>query len=528
MTILSPRMTAWCAAALVAAACAEQPNGAAGTPELRLALFDTILARVERRDAFSEVKKRTLAYDPLADMRALRNDVVDANSQEALFYALQRLSNARRDRHLSLLLVPGGLAIPDSAGVDVWDGDDPPEPASAPVRIFPDYGDSGGYFVGDVAEGLNGPAPGDRVLSINEMPLAEWVANVTPYVRHSSVAGLRWKIAEMLPTGSGLLPPSLRSDTLVLEVETAGGSGAVYSLPLQAASEIRWQRVSEPAYPGSRRERSTPTWDLLVPDDGSRFLVLVWTGFRETMVADVDTLVALAARNNWLDHALIVDVTRSRGGSLGPYALQRLQPKPFKTTFGTLRLSDVTRPFIAAKRADFAAQNINDGGVPETIDDGSWLMDWLENDVLAALDTDAVHTTPVPFKLAHASKDSDGVLQPTTLHFRGPFAVISGPSGGSHLDQFNAIVKDNGLGPIVGMPAGGYSNTWEWQEILHYPGTEQPVIGFMYDIGHTIRPNGEVLEGNPASVDDWIPLTADGITTYYSRLLDAARQRVGR
>jgi hypothetical protein len=382
--------------------------------------------------------------------------------------------------------------------------------------------------VGDVAEGLNGPAPGDRVLSINEMPLDEWVANVTPYVRHSSVAGLRWKIAEMLPTGSGLLPPSLRSDTLVLEVETAGGSGAVYSLPLQAASEIRWQRVSEPAYPGLRLERSTPTWDLLVPDDGSRFLVLVWTGFRETMVADVDTLVALAARNNWLDHALIVDVTRSRGGSLGPYALQRLQPKAFKTTFGTLRLSDVTRPFIEAKRADFAAQNINDGGVPETIDDGSWLMDWLENDVLAALETDAVHTTPVPFKLAHASKDSDGVLQPTTLHFRGPFAVISGPSGGSHLDQFNAIVKDNGLGPIVGMPAGGYSNTWEWQEILHYPGTEQPVIGFMYDIGHTIRPNGEVLEGNPASVDDWIPLTADGITTYYSRLLEAARQRVGR
>jgi hypothetical protein len=78
------------------------------------------------------------------------------------------------------------------------------------------------------------------------------------------------------------------------------------------------------------------------------------------------------------------------------------------------------------------------------------------------------------------------------------------------------------------MPAGGYSNTWEWQEILHYPGTEQPVIGFMYDIGHTIRPNGEVLEGNPASVDEWIPLTADGITTYYSRLLEAARQRVGR
>jgi hypothetical protein len=93
--------------------------------------------------------------------------------------------------------------------------------------------------------------------------------------------------------------------------------------------------------------------------------------------------------------------------------------------------------------------------------------------------------------------------------------VVSGPRGGSHLDQFNAIVVDNGLGWVVGMPAGGYSNTWEWEEVLTFPGTEQPVVGFMWSIGHTIRPNGEELEGNPAAVDDWIPLTADNTLRYY-------------
>lgn len=527
MTIGS-RCFAIALAAGCAASCAERAPGATGTADLRLALFDTIVARVERRDAFSEVKNRTLQYDPLTEMRALRDEFADAESEEALFYALARLSNARRDRHLSVLLVPGGLQVGDSSGIDPWTGDDPPAPPVAPVRILPDYGERGGYFIADHAEAFDTPVPGERVVSINHMPIAEWEAVTTPWIRHSSAAGLRWHLAALMTQRSGILPPALRTDSLALEVEDAQGVRSVHQLPWVPAEDVHWSGISEPNYPGLTSVRRTATWDLLVPDDDSAFLVLVWTGFRETMVADVDTLVAFAARNRWLDHALIVDVTRSRGGSLGPYALQKLQGRSFRTTFGTLRLSDITLPFIESKRADFAARNINDGGVPETIDDGSWLMDWLENDVLAALDSDAVHTEPVPFKLAHAPRDSDGILQPVALHFRGPFAVISGPSGGSHLDQFNAIVKDNSLGPLVGMPAGGYSNTWEWQEILHFPGTGRPVIGFMYDIGHTIRPNGEVLEGNPAQVDEWIPLTSENVTTYYSDLLRAARRRVGR
>jgi hypothetical protein len=298
------------------------------------------------------------------------------------------------------------------------------------------------------------------------------------------------------------------------------------TLPFLPPDDLVWRGVSEPRYPGARTLLETVTYDLLVPEGVPDCLVLVWTGFRATLLADVDTLMAFAEREGLLDRHVIVDVTRSGGGSLGAYALQHLQPRPFRTTFGNLRLSDVIVPFVDDKRADFAARNINDGGVAETVDDGTWLMDWLENDVLAALERGDEYTAAVPFKLAHASKDSDGVLQPAGVHFRGGFAVISGPSGGSHLDQFNAIVKDNALGAIVGMSAGGYSNTWEWEEVLTFPGTDRPVVGFMYDIGHTIRPNGEILEGNPAAVDVWIPLTADGVGDYYARLLDAALAKV--
>jgi hypothetical protein len=44
----------------------------------------------------------------------------------------------------------------------------------------------------------------------------------------------------------------------------------------------------------------------------------------------------------------------------------------------------------------------------------------------------------------------------------------------------------------------------------------------MWSIGHTIRPNGEVLEGNPAEVDEYIPLTRDNYSNYRALLLEKA------
>jgi hypothetical protein len=506
--------------------CRQPDVPAVGTPELRAALFDTILARTERREAWSPIKNERLAFDPLADMRAMREMVVSAETEVDLFYALQRLSNARRDRHLDIFEVEGGLELEDSEGLEFYDTGDPPPARHAPVKIFPDYSaDDAGYFVGDIATdaGLPDlPSVGDRIVTINGLSVDEWMSSAAPYMRHSSLIGLRWKLAEGLPQSSAVYPPSLRSDELTLMVESATGEESGYSLPYLDASSLHWTGSGAPRYPGFSKQLETPTFDLLVPDDDRRVLLLVWYGFRETMIADVDRLVEHAQREGLLEHTLVMDVTRSRGGSLGPYAMQRLQPLPFKTTFGNLRMSDVVEPFIEDKRADFLASNINDSGTPETIDDGTWLMEWLDEDVAPGLERGDAYTTNVPFKSAHAPKDSDGILQPAEVGFTGPFAIISGPNGGSHLDQFNSIVVDNRLGPIVGMPAGGYSNTWEWYDVLTFPGTDQPVVAFMWSIGHSIRPNGEILEGNPAAVDEWVPLTARNVEDYYSLLLERA------
>jgi hypothetical protein len=113
-------------------------------------------------------------------------------------------------------------------------------------------------------------------------------------------------------------------------------------------------------------------------------------------------------------------------------------------------------------------------------------------------------------------------MQPAPVHFTGRLVCLMGPSGGSHLDQFMAMVVDNGLGYSIGMPAGGYSNTWEWEEVLKFPFSRKPVARFMWNIGHSIRPNGEILEGNPAQVDETLPPTGTNFRQYYSMLVERA------
>ncbi len=88
------------------------------------------------------------------------------------------------------------------------------------------------------------------------------------------------------------------------------------------------------------------------------------------------------------------------------------------------------------------------------------------------------------------------------------------------------MVIDNELGHVIGMPAGGYSNTWEWEEVLRFPTSGEPVVRYMWSIGHTIRPNGQVLEGNPADVDELVPITRDNFLTYYPDLIARALRRI--
>lgn len=486
----------------------------------REALFDYILAKTMEREAFSPIKNETLGIDIEQEMLKYRDEVINAGTDIELYYALVKLSNARRDRHLSVSPVEGGLELPKQ------------ETLEAPIRFLPDYGSETDFFVfvcdftKDINKYTNGISPevGDKLLTINGASFKEYCDQTEPFYRYSTKSGLWWKMAESTSRKSRLLPPHFYRDTVTFSLERKDGEKYTVEVPYLNDESLTWEGYRNPSYPGFKKTLETETFTLYLPEGELNVVLLQWHGFRADLIPAMDKLMEFAQKEGLLDRDVIVDATRSRGGSKGAYAIQRLSPKPFKTTFGNIRISDVVMPFIERKREQFANRRVMDGSATETVDDGSWLMDWLENDVVAAVEAGEEYTNNVPFKLAHLPKDSDGIVQPAEVHFTGKMVVFLGPQGGSHLDQFASIVADNDLALVLGMPAGGYSNTWEWYETLVFPGSQKPVVEFMWSMGHTIRPNGEILEGNPAMVDEYFPVTGENFSTYYETLMTRAME----
>ncbi len=518
-------------AVLALAACdasaPEVQSARAGTPEARAALFDSLMVQTERREAFSPLKEEAMRYSPLEQMEQLRDEVVDADTEEELYYALVRLSNARRDHHLDVTPVSGGLRINQGPALQ------------APVRILGDFSDLGApeFFVSAVdqsawasaeaegwAESGGVPEPGDLVVSVDGRSITEFVSEFERYMPYSSFHGKLWDLASIMTHRDPLAVPPWLYDAeagLELELERPDGERYTTTAPYLEATEVSLPFADAPMYPGFTTVLEQQNFNVLLPDDGRPLVLLQWLDFEEELVQDVADLIALAEERGLLGHTLIIDVTDSSGGSGGAYAVQRLVSRPFKTTFGNIRLSDAGVRWVEERIERGVDEDAPDlFGMDQS---GRWLIDWLTTDVQEAIARGDEYTNDVPFKSAHLPKDSDGILQPAPVHFTGPIAILSGPRGGSHLDQFVSMFADNGLARTVGMPAGGYSNTWEASEVLVMPGTDgKPVAEFMWNIGHTLRPTGAILEGNAVMPELYMPLTRGNFRTYHQELLDAA------
>ena len=476
-------------------------------------LFDDIITKTEHREAFSEFKEANIGFSAINDMKALRDEFLAAETELDLWFALEKLSNARRDRHLGVISVDGGLQLPETRSC-----------VSAPIRVLPEILDvqNPTFFVASVEEGVTSPQVGDVIVSVNGQSMPEYMNEFAPYIRHSTLPGLYWEITRHLPRRISMFPLSSYSERLYLTLERP--SGRRYNVSLSYGDDCpSFSQIMHLTYPYSDfavvMERTN--FDLRLDRD-REIILLNWKRFdRESLIQDVGDLVEYAEEEQILDWDIVIDVTYSRGGSWGAYVIQRLIDRPFRTTFGNVRLSDLGRQRIE----NYASRD------PRTDEPDifglnlsrSWLYDWARSDATEAIERGDEYTAPVPFKLAHLPKDSDGVLHPAPVHFSGEIAIINAWTfGGSHLDQVMAMFVDNELATFVGVPTGGFSNTWEGEEDLYFPGTSQPVVRFIWTIGHTLRPNGEVLEGNPAQPDSYIPITRKNYQSYHKLLLDQA------
>ena len=486
--------------------CGATPEREFSTGQLE-ALFDDIISKTERREAFSEVKESNIGFSAIEDMKKLRSEFVASRTATDLYYALSKLSNARRDRHLGVGPVDGGLLAPDRACV------------SAPIHVLPDLSDihNPTFFVARLTQGRTSPKVGDVIVGVNGRTIAEYMDEFTPWIRHSTLHGLYWRMAYGMPKQIPTTPPRLYSSRLDLTLEDSSGQQYDVSLPYNYGCYSLSSRHSTAGFVEVMQRENFNVW----LDRSRQVVLLQWLDFEYSLIQDIVDLMEYAEREQILDYDMIIDVTWSSGGSRGAYAMQRLVDEPFRVTFGNVRLSDLGKERVereANRQLDTSAPSIFGLNLSR-----SWLIDWARTDAMEAIRRGDEYTPPVPFKLAHLPKDSDGILQPAPVHFSGEVAIINARTwGGSHLDQFMAMYVDNDLATFIGMPTGGYSNTWEGDETLRLPETGRPLAQFMWSIGHTIRPNGEVLEGNPAQPDHYIPLTRDNFQGYHQMLFDTA------
>lgn len=472
------------------------------------ALFDEIVEKTERRAAFSPLKEANLGYSPLDDMRSLRAEFIASETEADLYYALVRLSNARRDRHLSVRPVEGGIAVPEAPAL------------AAAILVLPDFSDSEqpSFFIARVGEGVSRPAPGDRIVAVNGRTIPEYVEEFTHWIRHSSRPGLLWHMARELPRIVPSVPLDRYGESLNLVLESE--SGETYEISLPYGDCATHCLEPQPDYPGFELLLERENFHVYA-SEADQVVLLRWLDFEFSLIQDVMDLMELAEAEDLLDHDLILDVRGSSGGSHGAYAIQRLVSRPFRTTFGNVRLSDAGIELVER------FQNLEvDANAPDIFGlnlSRSWLIEWARTDAAEAIRRGDDYTPPTPFKLAHLPRDSGGILQPAPVHFRGRTVILGGPHGGSHLDQFVSMFAGSDLATIIGMPTGGYSNTWEHEEVLVFPGTDRPVVEFMWNIGHTLRPDTAILEGNPVLPDVLIPLTRENFRDYDRELLDRAK-----
>lgn len=535
---MKPLLNFLFAACLVAAT--DYAYADPGTRADREALFDDMVKKIMAREAFSPIKNERLGLSFPECLEAHRAAVINANSDEELYWALVRLSNARHDRHLKVTAAADGIEFPKSYN-DFDPGDypgvsiDKNAPPVAPIRFLPDFqAEPIAFFVADLAtdisvvDGGSKIEIGDIVVSVNGSSFAAYLEAIAPYRSYSTKENFWMRAALELNLKSTVLPKTLYGDAL--QVALKNRDGTVYSVtaPYLPQEVVGFQAIGETKYPGFKKVLEADSFSTWRSTDGSKILLISMYGFREDIIRATDALLAYGKEEKILDSDIVIDATRCRGGGRGAYLVQALSPRPFKTTFGNLRLSDVTAKFTSDRRAQLDQGKEFNDGEPETVGDPRWLVEWLESDVAAGLAAGQTYSNNVPFKLAHAPEWSDGILHPLKTHFTGRMVCWYGPYGGSHLDQFSSITYDNRLGTAIGMPAGGFSNTWEWEEVLTFPTSGKPVVTFMWNIGHTIRPNGEILEGNPANVNEYIALTAANHKTYYDQLMARSRAILGQ
>ena len=475
-----------------------------GSKAQRKKIYTYLIEKTLERQAFSEVKNERLELAFEEDAKALKSDFLNAKEDLDLMRALIMMSNARCDRNVWIDTVDGGYR-------EVWGIDE------LPMRFHAEVTDDGArLFVSDwssdVEQYTRGytPSVGDVVLEINGDDVEEVLEEYRPHLRFATEHGLWKAFAGELSRQRELLDTGLyeKKVTLKLEVQDRRIPSKIV-LPYRSRQLNDWVRPVQQVRPGFETVLETGSFDVL-KHASREVLLLLLHAFDTDLVDDVHELELFLTDEELWEHDFIVDATEARtGGTASPVPLLRVLAKePFHPCSGQVRISDLVEEYSDVMRR-------REGRDSEAVR-------WIQEEVQAAADAGDEWSPATPWPPGVTQGDSEGLLRPAELHVQGNVVYLFSSEVDGVVDQLSALVIDGGLGWSIGTPTGGRGTDWRWSETLELPGTDKKIAAFMWSIARIVRPNGELLDGNPPTPHDPIAVTAESWAGWYTSVLERA------
>ncbi len=408
-----------------------------GNEEDREALFDYLVEITMERDAFASLtehpvyREHPAGIDVVAEMKEHKDDLIEADNDKDMWLALWKMSNIRKDRHLRVYETDDGLEVPEELQEDL----------RAPIRFRTDYSDEEErfLFVRDMGTDIDDyvdevPEPGDRLVSINGTDATEYIESYRIWHHASMEDPYWWEVANEITRTRDRVPHSkfYDEDLEVLQLGLQRDDGTTYEieLPYYERGDVEWQGLDEREYPGFSKvpelEGEYEAFrNFYVSDDPDiPVVILDWARFDRDLLDGMVTLMDYAEENDLLDHHVIVDATRSGGGSNGAFVLARLQDEMFKTTGHNMKVSDLSEEWVRNRLENWE----EDPPDPAEGQNPVYEKEWAEKEAIPAFENDNYYTRTVPFKGVQPTW-GDRFIKPADRHFTGGVTVWLNPPG---------------------------------------------------------------------------------------------------
>jgi len=462
----------WAASGLVAAlhlstGCvstpASGPSEASASAWLgsdRVSLFDQHLKLIEGGTLISERGIVGLGLTRPEQVERARQRYLSAATRDDAYWALLSLRNTTHDAH-------GDLVVPKSLRPE-------PRVVKLPMTFVADaWWTAGPRFV--VSESaIPEVEPGFELERFDGRSIPDALREAFDWHSDSSLASFHlWASRWFSSRDSWLTPiPSRRSVSLSLHDPRTGRRVEVIAA-FEATSGTRARHAED-----ATRQPTFKGEHLSGFADAARGIAIVRIDSFRSSRGDLEQL------ERFLDAQppgtrVLLDVRENTGGGTGHQVLGLFIPCAIRSTSRVA----VSVPLLRSS-ASFRAGVLRFASSDETA-----------RALSKELEAGRAVSSPVSFQCNARTCQTEFLVRPARARPPLPVALLIGPTCMSGCDQFAAMFADNSVGPVLGQPTRGASAPFR----LPWPlplanGTSASVT---LNVGQTLRPNGEVLEGNP-------------------------------